>query len=157
MMLQNHNLSFCVWLYVDHPGLVPSSSPDPTLCEGKGLVTVEHFVGSCKLSIHCFHASQSDCSSMIFMCYYVLLWSKVNCHVLALTNLQNVALRFCILVVTCTLACDSHAEPCDNYCQETVPMSPDPSSCGDWGLGTRLILFIFEKHNLSLNDLWEEI
>ena len=26
------------------------SSPDPTLCEGKGLVTFERFLGSCKLS-----------------------------------------------------------------------------------------------------------
>ena len=34
------------------------SSPDPTLKEGKGLVTVEHLVGSCKTSILVFvHAN----------------------------------------------------------------------------------------------------
>ena len=30
------------------------SSPDPTLCEGKGLVTVERFLGFCKLSSRVF-------------------------------------------------------------------------------------------------------
>ena len=30
------------------------SSPDPTLCEGKGLVIFERFLGSCKLSIFVF-------------------------------------------------------------------------------------------------------
>ena len=30
---------------------IPESSPDPTLEEGKGLVTVQHFLGSCKFNI----------------------------------------------------------------------------------------------------------
>ena len=30
------------------------SSPDPTLCKGKGLVRVERFLGFCKLSSHVF-------------------------------------------------------------------------------------------------------
>ena len=36
---------------VNHMLYLLVSSPDSTLCEGKGLVTVERFLGSCKLSI----------------------------------------------------------------------------------------------------------
>ena len=46
-ILQNHNN-----YYNAQRALV--SSPDPTLCEGKGLVTVERFLGFYKLSSHVF-------------------------------------------------------------------------------------------------------
>ena len=37
-------------VYTSHVSAPTSSYPDPALCEGKGLVTIERFLGSCRIS-----------------------------------------------------------------------------------------------------------
>ena len=74
------------------------SSPDPTFCEGKGLVTVEHFLCSWKLSILVF-AQANQIAALWFLCniafrYEATLY-KISCLGLAVAN-QNAALQFWI-------------------------------------------------------------
>ena len=72
----------------------------PPSAREKGLVTVERFLGSCKLSILVF-AQANQIAALRFSCDIASCCAatlhNVSCLVLALTN-QNVAVRFCILL-----------------------------------------------------------
>ena len=76
--------------------------PDLTLCEGKGLVTFEHFLGSCKLNILILRKPIRSQLYDFASCCVAMLY-KVSFLVVAQAN-QNAALQFCIAM--CILACD---------------------------------------------------
>ena len=74
------------------------SSPDPTLGEGKGLVTFERFLGSCKFSILTFaKANQIAALRFSYDLASAMIWSCSNMPAgdLAPAN-ENAVLWFCI-------------------------------------------------------------
>lgn len=78
------------------------SFPDSALKEGKGLVTLERFIGSCKLSSFVFASANQISALVTFLWYYILFYHKetlykASCLGLAVTD-WNAALWSCILL-----------------------------------------------------------